>query len=55
MYCAYCEDEILGQPVRRNGEYYCSVECAEQAADIGLAEPDDDDDDVPEGLYDDEE
>jgi hypothetical protein len=53
--CAFCEDEILSQPVRRGGEIYCSVECAEQAADIGLIEEDDEEVDLPEGLYDEEE
>jgi hypothetical protein len=55
--CAYCEDEIAGRPIRRHGDYYCSIECADRAEDLALAESEEDDyysEEVPEGVYEDD-
>jgi len=34
VYCAYCSEKILGEPVRQTGEYFCSVECANLASGV---------------------
>ena len=54
MRCAFCEDEIAGKPVRQQGQYYCSLECANYAAGV---DPEDEDyfDEQPIGSLDDDE
>ena len=32
MNCSQCGDEITGRPVKQGGEFYCSLECANQAS-----------------------
>lgn len=55
MFCAYCEDEITGRPIKRHGENYCSIECADRAEDMALAESESEEDDyydedMPQGV-----
>jgi len=38
MECAFCGEELTGSPVRQNGHTYCSVDCAEMAAEVGIDE-----------------
>ena len=30
MQCMICKDEINGRGIKQGGEYYCSLECANQ-------------------------
>ena len=57
MNCAFCGEEVVGRPVRQNGQIFCSTGCAEMASEIGLDDSDydaddnyddDEDDDYPE-------
>lgn len=51
MRCEFCGEHIDGNPIKQNGEFFCSVECANMASEI----EDDDDayfEDADEGEYD---
>ncbi len=51
MRCEFCGEHINGNPIKQDGEFFCSVECANMASEIG----DDDDtylDDAEDGDYD---
>ncbi len=45
MVCEFCGEEFEGKPVSQGGQIFCSIECADMAADVGT---DDDDDDYYE-------
>ena len=52
MRCAECGYKISDRPVKRHGNVYCSIECAESAAEVDYEDADlalnknqDDDDD----------
>lgn len=56
MYCALCNERIVGKPVTQEGEHYCSLECANAAN--GLTGEEDDgyyEEDEIEGLVEGEE
>ncbi len=40
MDCAFCGEEFTGNPVRQDGQIFCSVECAEMAAEVGIDDED---------------
>ena len=40
MVCKFCGEEFSGRPVRQGGFVFCSIECANMAADIGTDEDD---------------
>ena len=40
MVCEFCGEEFEGKPVRQAGQIFCSIECADMAAEVGT---DDDD------------
>jgi len=47
VYCALCNERIVGKPVTQEGEHYCSLECANAAN--GLTSDED------EGYYEEDE
>mgnify|MGYP006311263343 CR=1 FL=1 len=53
MKCAFCEETISGKPIRQNGQYFCSLECADLAAGNGFDE-DSYFDEEPVDMFDDE-
>lgn len=55
MNCAQCGDRIEGKPVKQGGEFFCSLECAYQAAGLNPEEDEEyfDEDDF-EGYNDDD-
>lgn len=53
MRCAFCEDEIVGKPVRQQGQNFCSLECANFAAGLD-SEDEDYFDEQPVGAEDDD-
>jgi len=56
MYCAHCNEQFSGKPVRQGGEYYCSLECANLASGIVPDEEDGYFEEAPiEDLYQEEE
>lgn len=34
MFCSQCNEKIVGKPVKQGGDFYCSLECANQASGI---------------------
>jgi hypothetical protein len=40
MICAFCGDKFNGRPVKQGGQVFCSIECADRAAEIGVEEED---------------
>lgn len=34
MFCAFCNEKILGEAIKQSGEYFCSQQCASLAAGI---------------------
>ena len=40
MYCALCNERIVGKPVTQEGEHYCSLECANAANGLTADEED---------------
>jgi len=38
MFCALCSEKILGDPIKNNGDFFCSIECAKNAAGLDLDE-----------------
>ena len=56
MICSFCGEEISGKPIRQIGKYYCSLECANNAAGASSEEAEEyyDESDL-EGLYEEEE
>jgi hypothetical protein len=34
VYCAQCSEKIIGKPLRQDGDYFCSLECANIASGI---------------------
>jgi hypothetical protein len=40
MVCKFCGEEFPGKPIRQGGFIFCSIECANMAADIGTDEDD---------------
>jgi len=49
MVCDYCGEEFTGRAVRQGGQSFCSIECADLAAEVDL---DDLDADVDDGMDD---
>ena len=41
MICEFCNEEFTGRPVKQGGQVYCSIACADAAADIGKDYEDD--------------
>ena len=39
MHCANCSEKIMGEPLRKGGEYFCSVECANMAQGVDPDDP----------------
>ncbi|MEW5924732.1 MAG: hypothetical protein AB1746_12165 [Candidatus Zixiibacteriota bacterium] len=35
MVCEFCGEEFDGKPVRQAGQVFCSIECADMAAEVG--------------------
>jgi len=35
MDCVFCGNEITGRPIRQDGQVYCSIDCADTAAEVG--------------------
>ena len=48
MICEFCGEEFAGRPVRQGGQIFCSIGCADAAAEVGI-------DDDSEGYYEEEE
>lgn len=42
MICKFCGDEFAGRPVKQGSQLYCSIGCADLAAEM-LADADDED------------
>lgn len=40
MLCAKCGEEIKGRPVKEGSEFFCSLECANQASGLESDEQD---------------
>ena len=38
MNCVFCEDEIIGRPIHREGQVYCSIDCLDTAAEVDIEE-----------------
>jgi hypothetical protein len=38
MFCAYCNEKIIGKPIMQGGERHCSLECANLASGIDSEE-----------------
>jgi hypothetical protein len=38
MICAFCGEKFNGRPVKQAGLAYCSIECANMAAEVGSDE-----------------
>jgi hypothetical protein len=36
MNCAFCGEEFSGRPIRQGDQVFCSIECADMAAEIGV-------------------
>lgn len=53
MRCSFCNDEIPSSPIKQGDEFYCSLECANQAAGYETDEEDSyfEEDDITENLY----
>ncbi|MCX6829794.1 MAG: hypothetical protein NT002_11020 [candidate division Zixibacteria bacterium] len=34
MICAFCGEKFMGKPVKQGGQFYCSIECADMAAEV---------------------
>ena len=34
MICAFCGEKFTGKPVKQGGAIYCSIECADMAAEV---------------------
>ena len=41
MICAYCGEEFQGRPIKQGGQIYCSIECADRAAEVVVEEEED--------------
>ena len=41
MNCAFCGEGFIGRPIRQGEQIYCSIECADMAADVGVDEEND--------------
>jgi hypothetical protein len=39
VYCAYCSEKIRGDAIKQGNDYFCSVECANEAAGIDPEDP----------------
>jgi len=35
MVCEFCGEEFKGKPVKQGGQVFCSIECANMAAEVG--------------------
>ena len=40
MVCEFCGEEFEGKPVRQAGQVFCSIECADMAAEVGTDDED---------------
>jgi hypothetical protein len=34
MICAFCGEKFTGKPIKQGGQVYCSIECADMAAEV---------------------
>jgi hypothetical protein len=34
MICAFCGEKFSGKPIKQGGQVYCSIECADMAAEV---------------------
>ena len=41
MICAFCGEDFHGRPVKQAGQLFCSIECADRAADLAVEDEDD--------------
>lgn len=39
MHCANCSEKIMGEPLKKGGEYFCSIECANIAQGVDPDDP----------------
>lgn len=40
MICKFCGDEFAGRPVKQGSQVYCSIGCADMAAEMSSEEED---------------
>lgn len=36
MNCVFCGDEIEGRPIRQEGQVYCTTDCVDTSAEVGI-------------------
>jgi len=55
MICAFCGEKFSGRPIKQSGQAYCSIECANMAAEV-VSEDEDyyEEDDLDMEHYEDE-
>jgi len=53
MRCKFCNDEVKSSPIKQGDDFYCSLECANQAAGYASEEEDAyfEEDDITVNLY----
>lgn len=53
MVCTKCKEEINSNPIKQGDDYYCSLECANQAAGYNSEEENSyfEENDLDENLY----
>jgi hypothetical protein len=34
MICAFCGEKFTGKPIKQGGQIFCSIECADMAAEV---------------------
>ncbi len=48
MICEFCGDEFEGRPIKQAGQIFCSIDCANLAAEVGTEEEEEEYFDEPE-------
>jgi hypothetical protein len=48
MNCVFCGEEIIGRPIRQDGQVYCSIDCLDTATEVGIDQDDYEMEEVPD-------